>query len=318
MTRHSLQHSSVNSYHERKSGINSWYDNQWGESSVREGAGSVLEFDHCRLCLHLAKAPMCCPKGYLYCKECIYNFLMQQKLKYKEEVDKYKEQQQKIHDKKQKDEHDNKIKDVIRFEKTEESVHSTEVRLGNKRKASDAPLGYEAYEGEKGKVFLVDKEIVEKHAAVKLSDEEKETRKKYLPCYWIPQLTPQSAETLLKEPSEEQSGLDPFGNPLKRKQLKEVKFTPTPESKKKTKSEKGRWMCPISRKTLTNTTKMCFIKTCGHVVTEESAIMVLKDGVYNGEKLKKKNIIKFEAGGSGFAAGGAKTVKARVAPIFQL
>lgn len=322
MTRHSKQHSSVNSAHERSKGTNSWYDNQWGTQSVREGATSVLEFDHCRVCLHLAKDPLCCPEGHVYCTLCIYQFLMNKKLKYKEELEAFNAQEQKLAMNKEKEEHKELMKTVEIFEKTEEDVKSSSSRnTGKKRKArdpalvlADAPLGYEGYQTERGEVFIVDRSLVEQHAQSKISEDEKKVRKEYFPSFWIPNMTPSSAPTLLKTPAEDNTC--PFGFPLRRKQLKKVAFTPTPDSSSKTKAEKGKWMCPMSRKTLTNTIKMYFIVATGDVVTEESAKIIVKDKAFNGKKVKKKGVIRLKAGGSGFAGGGAKTVKAMTAPVF--
>lgn len=331
MTRHSKQHSSVNSYHERSQGTNSWYDNQWGTQSVREGATSVLEFDHCRVCLHLAKEPVCCPEGHIYCTACIYQFLMNKKLKFKEQMVAFNAQEQKLHEEKEKEEHKELIKSVELFEKTEEDVKSSTVRTaGQKRKApsgtgkddnplrqlqgNDGPLGYQAMKTPRGEVFLVDKSLVSEHALTGLSDDDKKKRANYFPAFWIPHLTPSSKTSLLKKP--EPDDTCPFGKPLKRKNLKKVVFTPTPDSASKTKAEKGKWMCPMSRKTLTNTTKMYFIVATGDVVTEESAKIIVKDKSFKGKKVKKKHVVRLKAGGSGFAGGGAKTVKAQNAPVF--
>lgn len=314
MTRHSKQHAEIVSNHESRRAINSWYDNHWGTQTVREGAQAVLDFDSCRICMHHAVSPVCCPKGYLYCKECIYKFLMQKKLKYKEELDKYNEQQTKQQARLQKEEHEDRLKPVLEFERIEESAHSTEARVGQKRKAGEAPLGYEAYKGDKGTIFLTNKALVSKHGSCTLGKEEKEIKKQYLPCFWIPSMTASHVNALLPEPKEDST--DAYGNELKRKQLKDVHFTQTPDHDAKMKSEKGRWMCPISRKTLTNTTLMCFIKDTGDVVTEEVANIIRKDGLYKDQKIKAKNIIKFNAGGSGFAGGGAKKVSSTVTPVF--
>lgn len=43
------------------------------------GSDSFANFDDCVLCLRTARDPVCCPKGHVFCKECIYTSLLHQK-----------------------------------------------------------------------------------------------------------------------------------------------------------------------------------------------------------------------------------------------
>jgi len=64
-------------------------------------------------------------------------------------------------------------------------------------------------------------------ASDKITAQEKEDRKKFLPCFWIPNLTPDNGVVKLTKP---ESGLhDPFGNKLKLKKLVPIKYTLTTE-----------------------------------------------------------------------------------------
>jgi hypothetical protein len=45
----------------------------------RLGAESMRQFDACSLCLQRARDPMACPRGHLYCRECVLSDLLTQK-----------------------------------------------------------------------------------------------------------------------------------------------------------------------------------------------------------------------------------------------
>lgn len=313
MTRHSKQHKEV-VHRAEVNGFNSFYDNNWGTLKVREGADAKGDFDSCVLCVHQAKDPLLCPKGHIYCKACIYEFMLKQKAHKREQQEAFEQQQAKLAGEKQQEQADEEERKLEDFKRGEISVTTG---LG-KRKHGGNLTGYETYKTDKGEVYLVDKEIVKKHAVgtALLNDEEKQKRAKILPCFWIPNLTPASKEATLAAPNPHL--VDPFGNIIKRKQLKAVKFTLTPEGKKNPKLRKGAFMCPLSKKTLANGHKLFFIAPTGDVVISESMKLIKAEGHYNGQKVKAKHIIEFANNGSGFAAAGAKTVEARHRPAFAV
>lgn len=51
----------------------------WGSKQIRLGAESMRHFDQCNLCLNGAEGPVTCPRGHLFCKECILSSLLDQK-----------------------------------------------------------------------------------------------------------------------------------------------------------------------------------------------------------------------------------------------
>ncbi|KAI8900954.1 hypothetical protein BC833DRAFT_655925 [Globomyces pollinis-pini] len=51
----------------------------YGTKSQRLGRDSQKPFDCCSLCLQTARSPVICPEGHLYCRECIYESILQQK-----------------------------------------------------------------------------------------------------------------------------------------------------------------------------------------------------------------------------------------------
>ena len=51
----------------------------FGTQKERLGKDSIKPFDACCLCLKPLIDPVCCRKGHLFCKECIYSSLLAQK-----------------------------------------------------------------------------------------------------------------------------------------------------------------------------------------------------------------------------------------------
>lgn len=72
--------------------------------------------------------------------------------------------------------------------------------------------------------------------------------------------------------------------------------------------ESGRYMCPVTFKTLTNTTSIVVLKPTGDALSEEGyKLAVEKEGSYNGVKIRKdKDVIRLQKGGSGFSASGTQ------------
>lgn len=313
MTRHSKQHKDV-VHRAEINGLNGFYDNNWGTLKVREGKDAKGDFDACVLCIHQVKDPLMCPKGHLYCKGCIYQFLLKQKVEQKEQATKFEEYQAKKAIEKEEEQLNEEQQKLDNFKKLETSITSQSV--GSKRKAEDPLLGYTTYKTSKGDVYLVDKEIVKEHSigTVGLSQDERKVRAAVLPCFWVPNLTPDARTDKVEAPTTELR--DPFGNFIKRKQLKAVNFTLTPEAKKNPSMRKDRFMCPMSKKTFSNGMKLYFISTTGDVVTEDSIKLIASEGIFNGQKVRKKHVIPFSNIGSGFAAAGAKTVESRSRPAF--
>lgn len=51
----------------------------YGTQKERLGKDSIKPFDACCLCLKPVIDPLCCPKGHVFCKECILECLLSQK-----------------------------------------------------------------------------------------------------------------------------------------------------------------------------------------------------------------------------------------------
>lgn len=317
MTRHSKQHSEV-VHRAEVNGLNGFYDNNWGTMKVREGKDAKGDFDCCVLCIHQAKDPLVCPKGQLYCKGCIYGFLLKQKVEKKEQMDVWLKFQAKEDAEKEEEKEREEYQKLEDFKKTETSIISSS-KVGTKRKPDNEHLhGYTTYKTAKGEVYLVDKDLVKEHSigTVGLTEEQRQERAAVLPCFWVPNLTPDARKEIVNKPNPDIR--DPFGNVIKRKQLKPVKFTLTPEAVKNPKLKKDRFMCPMAKKTFCNGMKLYFISVTGDVVCQESMKLIKQEKSHNGKPVKKKHIIELANIGSGFAGAGAKVIEARSRPAFSV
>ncbi|OQR68873.1 nitric oxide synthase-interacting protein-like [Tropilaelaps mercedesae] len=145
-----------------------------------------------------------------------------------------------------------------------------------------------------------------------------------LPSFWIPTLTPQasvSSTISLKAPESEV--LCPMsGQPIRAKKLYPVKWTLLPDDGqgKALIAKKSRYMCAVSHDILGNSVPCAYLKTSGHVVTVECLEKVIKKewiDPINGAKIKKKDIIIMQRGGTGFSSTNEQLTAAVQRPVIQ-
>eukprot|EP01116_Phalansterium_solitarium_P019871 TRINITY_DN570_c1_g1_i1.p1 TRINITY_DN570_c1_g1~~TRINITY_DN570_c1_g1_i1.p1 ORF type:complete len:286 (-),score=108.03 TRINITY_DN570_c1_g1_i1:337-1194(-) len=126
MGKHSKHQNSapIYTYHERVN-QGSWGHNplarlasSWGTHKQRVEGDNVKPFDHCSLCLHPVVNPMTCTKGHLYCKECIFQSLLEQKKKIERQLKQYDQQQKEIEAEEQTKESEKKAKELAQFDKS--------------------------------------------------------------------------------------------------------------------------------------------------------------------------------------------------------
>ena len=77
------------SYHERK-------NLDWGTKRERLSKDSGKGVLDCSLCLSVARSPLICVEGHLFCKECIYAHMIEQKQMIKKQSKAYEAQQAKL------------------------------------------------------------------------------------------------------------------------------------------------------------------------------------------------------------------------------
>lgn len=144
---------------------------------------------------------------------------------------------------------------------------------------------------------------------------------KALPSFWIPSLTPEAKATKLEKPSRVVT-CPMSGKPLRMSDLTPVRFTPLDSSVDRvgliTRSE--RYVCAVTRDSLSNATPCAVLRPSGAVVTLECVEkLIRKDMVdpVNGEKLTDRDIIVLQRGGTGFAGSGVKLQAEKSRPVMQ-
>ncbi|XP_026644951.1 nitric oxide synthase-interacting protein isoform X2 [Microtus ochrogaster] len=119
---------------------------------------------------------------------------------------------------------------------------------------------------------------------------------KVLPSFWIPSLTPEAKATKLEKPLDE--SVDRVGLI--------------------TRSE--RYVCAVTRDSLSNATPCAVLRPSGAVVTLECVEkLIRKDMVdpVNGDTLTERDIIVLQRGGTGFAGSGVKLQAEMSRPVMQ-
>lgn len=129
-------------------------------------------------------------------------------------------------------------------------------------------------------------------------------RKHKFASFWGPSIPETLSNGTMVKP--DKTVRNPYNNkPLKYKELMPVIFTPIDESKTHSQlvGSQNRYMCPVTKDTLTNAMKCAYLKTSQRVVNAACVEMIVKDGhdPINGKELKKEDVIFMQKGGTGFA-----------------
>jgi len=287
--------SAVYSYSERKKDAS---QSGYGTLHERLGADSIKPFDCCSLTLQPCREPLISPEGFIFDKEAILNYILDQKNAFKRRF-KIWEQQNKIE----------REKDETRLRKREEelkekfiSIESTpthnlsssnteRLSIGMKRTAEDIKSRIPS---KRSNVESV--ESVSNMAGAKANEWR---------SFWVPELNPTAELTKIEKPCDKIccpiSGL-----PLKFKDLLPVKFTPIDDSTHlKLAAKHDRCMCPITHDVLTSGSRCAYLKTCQAVVSMACIEKIIRKDMVDplsGKRISESDIIQLQRGGTGFAA----------------
>jgi len=220
-----------------------------GTTQARLGADSMRSYDACCLCLQLAQTPMASPAGYLYCKECIFSNLLEQRNAYKRRLQEYTDQ---------KTADDKRLQTV----KHMEEQMDTEVFLEQHHRVLPTTS--------KDHLVLT---TLKKEAIRAVAEEGTQGAKPIQQNFWIPQHTPSYKADQVAEP--ENRTVDPMDaeKPLKLKKLVECRFAEQRELQElrqrsgegatKANFSEGKHHCPSCCRSLSNAVRLCVLSTCG-------------------------------------------------------
>ncbi|XP_022440774.1 nitric oxide synthase-interacting protein isoform X1 [Delphinapterus leucas] len=300
MTRHgkNCTAGAVYTYHEKKKDTAA---SGYGTQNIRLSRDAVKDFDCCCLSLQPCHDPVVTPDGYLYEREAILEYILHQKKEIARQMKAY-EKQRGARREEQKGLRRAAAQDQVRgFLEKEAAIVSRPLNPFTPKAASgNCPDG--ARPGSSAGPTGKDKD-------------------KALPSFWIPSLTPEAKATKLEKPSRIVT-CPMSGKPLRMSDLTPVRFTPLDSSVDRvgliTRSE--RYVCAVTRDSLSNATPCAVLRPSGAVVTVECVEKLIRKDMVDpvtGEKLTDRDIIVLQRGGTGFAGSGVKLQAEKSRPVMQ-
>ncbi|XP_004927753.1 nitric oxide synthase-interacting protein homolog isoform X2 [Bombyx mandarina] len=291
MTRHARNCTAgaVYTYHEKKKDAAA---SGYGTQSERVGKDSIKNFDCCSLTLQPCRNPVVTKEGYLFDKEAILEYIISKKNAYNRLLKKYEKQLKKDEVERAELAVAEKEAKLIKFMNREKNISSTTPSTS-----------------------AIEEKTINSVSNIANGKE------KQLPSFWVPSQLPDAKISKIEKP-------DPTvycpisGKPLKMKDLIEVKWTLVndPDDKKSLIAKENRYMCPVTHDILSNAVPCAVIRTSGHVVTMECVEKIIKkDWLHplTGEKLKEKDIILLQRGGTGYALTNQNLEGKNERPVLQ-
>jgi len=252
----------------------------FGTAKERFGKDTLGNFYDCCLTLQPAVDPVVTPNGYIYSKEAILQNLLAQKKAIKKKTAAWEAAQQAEAKKAADADAVAKTAALVAFDRANHMGISNDTAAAIQGAITETAA----------------KEAGPKVAASVIAIKEQEERAKQLKnVFWLPG----QSEAQQKVEKPDQDTLCPAsGRNLKMKDLVDVKFTPVPDAS----ATEGRYMDPLTKDVFTNAHKLVVIAPTGEVVLKETWEKVIKpDGHHKGHKLKDRDVIELQTGGTGFA-----------------
>ncbi|XP_001354354.2 nitric oxide synthase-interacting protein homolog [Drosophila pseudoobscura] len=307
MTRHARNCTAgaVYTYNEKKRDA---AESGYGTNAQRLGKDSVKSFDCCSLTLQPCRNPVITKQGYLFDKEAILQYIVTKK-----------------------NEYSRKLKEFERLRRVEEEEITQEANCKQQARMerfvnSEKPTTTPAH-----KSSPVEQPVLPapstSAAAIAASENGSISNmangnQKKLPAFWLPSECPNAGAAKAKKP--DATIYCPVSSqPLKVKDLIDVKFTPIKDgdTKKSLIAKEVRYMCPITHDALSNAVPCAVLRPTGDVVTLECVDkLIRKDMVHplTDRKLKEKDIIPLQRGGTGYATTNDKLSAKEQRPMLQV
>lgn len=280
-----------------------------GLGSVKQllGNESQLPFGYCCLSMHPAVDPVVTPSGHVYSREFIIEYLLTKSKDLKLLNKAYEEQQaaqRYAEESKGVIAQEQELNDFI---KTQDDVSATSASL--KRKVNDYEGGDSLVPTNNSKTAKPDKlqkayQIARKN---KIDDTEKEDIQNELSRIspWVPQFTPHAADATLSAPPKRPSS--PFsGQPLRAKDLIPIELIPESGKESDANSSVVRYLCPVSRKTITNQ-KVVLIKKTRTLMIQQVAETLAYPTMtcpVTSKPFKIDDVLELQQATSGFSSTG--------------
>ncbi|XP_075157782.1 nitric oxide synthase-interacting protein homolog [Haematobia irritans] len=278
MTRHARNCTAgaVYTYNEKKKDA---AESGYGTNALRLGKDSVKSFDCCSLSLQPCRNPVVTKDGYLFDKEAILQYIITKK-----------------------NEYSRKLKEYERLRKQEDDEQTQEI---NRQKESRVEQFVKSGKPVNGTVDMptTSKNLGSKRDESSISNMANGHEKK-LPSFWLPENCPNAGRPKAVKP--ESTIYCPVSQkPLRAKDLIDVKFTLLKDGESKSLiAKEARYMCPVTHDVLSNAVPCAVLRPTGDVVTMECVEKLIKKDMIHpltNQKLKEKDIIPLQRGGTGYA-----------------
>ncbi|MQL87176.1 hypothetical protein Taro_019716 [Colocasia esculenta] len=268
----------------------------YGTQRERLGKDSIKPFDACSLCLKPLVSPLCCPKGHVFCKECILECLLAQKKDIQRKLAAHAAQQKQEQDEEDEKQMMQRARQLDDFDKQNHGA-VPHYSSGGGVVGPSKELSHAARDKNGG--F---------HGAnsVKVTSYEEEALRN-MKAFWLPSATP-DAPVKVEAPST--STVCPEGKEkLKLKSLFPIHLTAEGEGNgKEPRGALGAsYICPSCKATLTNTMSLVAVSTCGHVFCKKCAgkfVAADRLCLACNRECKEKHLVPLQKGGTGFAGHG--------------
>ncbi|GJC95497.1 nitric oxide synthase-interacting protein-like protein [Colletotrichum higginsianum] len=263
----------------------------WASTSARLSRDSFLPFGSCYLCLEIAREPVSCNHGDVFCRECAVANLLAQKKEIKRVERARDKAEQEILDAQARQDAEAQERAVKEFEKIQAGLDPsssvTSLTPSGLASREDVTMGTDTNvpmkQGTKRK-FILDHDELEKIAkedrakAQKSIDEERASKEK-LPSFWTPSQTP-DAEAARKAAAATTAPkkiklapvcpASPDNSPhhYSLKSLITLNFKEELDPK----TNSNRRICPSCVKTLGNASRPLLAEKCGHVICRSCAV----------------------------------------------
>ncbi|CAN0852660.1 E3 ubiquitin-protein ligase CSU1 [Linum grandiflorum] len=256
----------------------------YGTQRERLGKDSIKPFDSCSLCLKPFINPMSCPKGHVFCKECILECILAQK----------KDIQRKL-----------AAHELQTKQETEEEEEKAAAQKARELEAFDQQNhgAVPQYNNNDRNHNQDNNNYFHGANSVKATSYEEEALRT-MKAFWLPSATP-GAAVKITAPSLHTTCPE-GGEKLTMKSLFNISLT---EDTSETEGKSGhhldkKYLCPSCKVTLTNTVTLVAVSSCGHVFCKKCAdkfVAVDKVCLVCSRGCKGKNLVQLEKGGTGFA-----------------
>ncbi|KAG5983090.1 hypothetical protein E4U55_000846 [Claviceps digitariae] len=248
----------------------------WSSNSARLNRDSYLPFGSCSLCLEIARDPVACPLGDVFCRECALANLLAQKKELKRAEKARRHASQEDARAKVAKESEDQQRAVRDFELVQAGLAASRQTVTAEDSAvSEAEADGASRAGMKRK-FVLDKDELariakEDRVRARIAIESEKAGKPTLPSFWTPSLTPDVKDSSnLRATSLEAkavpicpSSMDDSPHAISMQRLVTIQFQ---EDEEISNSSNKRRSCPSCLKVLTNSSSPVMMQQCGHVM----------------------------------------------------